>query len=434
MFEMCYNNFVMRYIFHCDLNNFYASVECLENPSLRGQAVAVCGRAEDRHGIVLAKNYVAKGYGIKTGDTIWQAKQKCPSVKIVEARHDVYLKYSRIVRKIYYDYTNRIEPFGIDEAWLDVTGSVKNFEEAVRLADEIRERVKKEVGLTISVGVSFCKVFAKLGSDYKKPDATTLISPENFKDIVWPLPVGDLLFVGKKTAEKLEKLTIKTIGDLANFDKGLISYHFGKVGEMLQQYASGKECEEVRPIDKQEEIKSVGNSMTYYKDIIDREDIYALFLLLAESVSYRMKKYGFMRARNLVVTIRDNNLEFFSKMMKMTPATNLASELADYAMKIFEKDFGYKTKVRGLGIQVSEFCDAEQLSFNTSEEERDKKEKLEKAVDKLRDRFGRNSVQRAIILKDERLKHINIVGDHVVTPAFKEKVENYTKTIINEDF
>ena len=424
----------MRYIFHCDLNNFYASVECLENPSLRGQAVAVCGRAEDRHGIVLAKNYVAKGYGIKTGDTIWQAKQKCPSVKIVEARHDVYLKYSRIVRKIYYDYTNRIEPFGIDEAWLDVTGSVKNFEEAVRLADEIRERVKKEVGLTISVGVSFCKVFAKLGSDYKKPDATTLISPENFKDIVWPLPVGDLLFVGKKTAEKLEKLTIKTIGDLANFDKGLISYHFGKVGEMLQQYASGKECEEVRPIDKQEEIKSVGNSMTYYKDIIDREDIYALFLLLAESVSYRMKKYGFMRARNLVVSVRDNNLTTIAKMMKMTPATNLASEIADYAFAIFEKDFGYKTKVRGLGIHVSEFCDAEQLTFNTKEEVRDKKEKLEKTVDSLRDRFGRNSVQRAIVLKDERLKKINIVGDHVVTPAFKEKVENYTKTIINEDF
>ena len=433
MFEICYNNFVMRYIFHCDLNNFYASVECLENPSLRGQAVAVCGRAEDRHGIVLAKNYVAKSFGIKTGDTIWQAKQKCPSVKIVEARHDVYLKYSRIVRKIYYDYTNRIEPFGIDEAWLDVTGGVHSFAQAEKIANDIRERVKKEVGLTISVGVSFCKVFAKLGSDYKKPDATTVISPENFKEIVWPLPASDLLFVGRKTMAKFEKLTIKTIGDLANFDPSLISFHFGKVGEMLQQYAKGNDQEEVRLVDKKEEIKSVGNSMTYYKDIIDKDDVYALFLILAESVVYRMKKYGFLRARNLVVSIKDNNLETIAKMMKMTPATNLSSEIAGYAFNIFEKYFAYKTKVRGLGIQVSEFCDAEQLSFDVCEQNRDKQEKLERAVDKLRDRFGRNSVQRAIVLKDEKMKSVNIVGDHTITPAFKEDPATYNKRVIDEN-
>ena len=424
----------MRYIFHCDLNNFYASVECLENPSLRGQAVAVCGRAEDRHGIVFAKNYKAKEYNVKTGDTIWQAKQKCPNIKIVEARHHLYLKYSRIVRKIYYNYTNRIEPFGIDEAWLDVTGSVHNFSEAEALANEIRMRVKNEVGLTISVGVSFCKVFAKLGSDYKKPDATTVITPENFKDIVWPLPVSDLLFVGRKTAEKLAKLTIKTIGDLATFDASLISFHLGKVGEMLYRYARGEEREEVREIGKSEEIKSVGNSMTYYKDIINKDDIYALFLLLAESVSTRMKAYGFSRARNLVISVRDNNLEVVSKMAKMTPATNIATEIADYAMKLFEKSFAYKTKVRGLGIHVSEFCDAEQLSFDCHEEQRQKQEKLENAVDKLRERFGRNSVQRAIILKDDKLKNVNIVGDHIVTPAFKEKPENYQKQIIEENF
>lgn len=419
----------MRYILHCDLNNFYASVECLENPKLRGEAVVVCGRVEDRHGIVLAKNYKAKEFGIKTGDTLWQARQKCPDVLSVEARHNVYLKYSRLVRKIYLHYTDYIEPFGIDEAWLDLTGSVFSFAEAEKIADELRERVYKEVGLTISVGVSFCKVFAKLGSDLKKPNATTVITPENFKQKIWGLPVSDLLYVGKATTKRLKELTIETIGDLANFDSNLIKQHLGKVGEMLFSYANGQDNACVRKYDERAEIKSVGNSMTYYKDIILKEDIYALLLLLSESVVARMKKYGFYKARNLVISITDNNLESIIRMRKMNPATDIATEIADYAFELFEKHFAYRTKVRGLGIHVSDFVENDQLMFLDKIKNRRKIEKLQDTVEKIRERFGRKSVQRAIILKDEKMKEINIIEDHVVNPSFKEETQNYHKQI-----
>ncbi|MBQ7452905.1 MAG: DNA polymerase IV [Clostridia bacterium] len=416
----------MRYIFHCDLNNFYASVECNENPSLRGKPVAVCGSEEDRHGIVLAKNYIAKNYGIKTGDTIWQAKQKCPGIVCVTANHSLYLKYSRLVRQTYYDYTDRIEPFGIDEAWLDMTGSVKNFSEAENLASELRKRVREELGVTISVGVSFCKVFAKLGSDYKKPDATTIITPENFKEIVWPLPASDLLYVGRATAEKLQKLNIKTIGELANFDADLLHYHLGKVGTMLQTFARGEQVEEVRRFCEHSEIKSVGNSLTYYKDVVSREDISALFMLLAESVIARMKSYGFVRARNISISITDNNLQTFSKMMKMNPVCGTANALAGYAIQLFDKCFTYSSKIRALGIHVSDFCEGEQVSFYEPQTARQKQENIENAVEKLRGRFGRNSVQRAIMLTDEKLKNISIIDDHVVTPSFKEHPDNYS--------
>ena len=421
----------MRTILHVDLNNFYASVECLENPSLRDKAVVVCGRIEDRHGVVIKKNMKAKQCGIKTGDTLWQARNKCPEVVGVEARHNLYLKYSRIVRKIYLNYTDRIEPFGIDEAWLDISESVKSFEEAQIVADKIREQVRQEVGITISVGISFCKVFAKLGSDLKKPDATTLITPQNYKELVWNLPVSDLLYVGRATNEKLNKLTIKTIGDLAGFDPNLIAFHLGKVGQMLQSYAKGEDESVVKKFDEHDEIKSVGNSMTYYKDIISKEDIYALFLLLCESVVARMKSYGFNKARNLVITVTDNNLNSLTRMTKMTPATDIATEIADYAFALFEKHFAYKSKVRALGIHVSDFVSNEQISFADTIKNRKKQQSLQEAVEKIRQRFGRLSVQRAIIMRDPRMKEINIIEDHVIHPKLTEDAKIYTQNIYN---
>jgi len=407
----------MRYILHCDLNNFYASVECFENPELRGKPVVVCGRTEDRHGIVLAKNYVAKQFGIKTGDVLWEARRKCPDVVSVVARHSLYLKYSRLVRRIYSEYTDRIEPFGIDEAWLDLSGVVHSFDEAEALAGVLRERVKTEVGLTISVGVSFCKVFAKLGSDMKKPDATTVITLENYKLKVWPLPVSDLLFVGRATTAKLLGLNIKTIGDLALFDRNLIKVKLGKIGEMIQDYALGVDCGEVRKYDERAEIKSVGNSLTYYKDVSTREDIYALFLLLSESVVARMKAYGFKKARNLVISVTDNNLNSITRMMKMNPPTDIASEVATCAMQLFEKNFAYRSKVRGLGVHVSDFVESEQIDLFSPTSKREKSERLQMEIENLRNRFGRKTIQRAIVMRDPRMKEINIVDDNTISPT-----------------
>lgn len=207
-----------RTILHCDMNNFYASVECLYNPALRGKPVAVGGDVEARHGIILAKNYEAKKYGVQTGEALWQAKQKCPGLTIVPPSFEKYLRFSRLAREIYGCYTDRIESFGLDECWLDLTGSERLFGGGKAVADKLRERIKFELGVTISVGVSHNKIFAKLGSDMKKPDATTVITRENYKDVVWPLPVSDLLFVGPATTRKLARYGIHTIGQLAQAD------------------------------------------------------------------------------------------------------------------------------------------------------------------------------------------------------------------------
>ena len=413
----------VRYILHCDLNNFYASVECHENPELRGKAVVVCGKVEDRHGVVLAKNYIAKECGIKTGDVLWEARQKCPNLISVEARHELYIKYSRLVRAIYSEYTDRIEPFGIDEAWLDLTGSVHSFSEAEEVANTLRKRVKSEVGLTISVGVSFCKVFAKLGSDMKKPDATTTITPENFREKVWPLPVSDLLYVGRATARRLADLNITTIGDLANFNDALINSKLGKVGLMLLEYARGQECGEVRRYNERAEIKSVGNSLTYYKDISSKDDIYALFLILSESVVARMAKYGFSKARTLSISVTDNNLKSLVRMAKLNPPTNIATDIAAKAFELFEKNFNYSSKVRALGLHLSEWVENEQVSWFETLKSKQKKEKLQKVVESLRTRFGRNSVQRAIVMRDPKMKEMDIISDHSVSPTMFDSLE-----------
>ena len=204
-----------RVILHCDLNCFYASVELLSHPDLRDVPMAVCGDPNSRHGIILAKNEPAKKFGIQTAETIWQAKKKCPDLVLLPPHHDLYREYSRKVNAIYDEYTDLVEPFGIDESWLDVTHTLHLFGgDARALADALRERMKRQLGLTLSVGVSFNKVFAKLGSDYKKPDATTVISRENWKELVWPLQVGDLLYVGGAARKLLKQYGITTIGQL----------------------------------------------------------------------------------------------------------------------------------------------------------------------------------------------------------------------------
>ena len=419
----------MRTILHSDLNNFYASVECLLNPELNGFPVAVCGRQEERHGIVLAKNMQAKQMGVKTGMVIFEAKKLCPDIKCVVARHDLYLKYSRAVRKIYLEYTDQVEPFGIDEAWLDVTNSPKCGGDGYLIAEEIRRRIKEEIGLTVSIGVSFNKVFAKLGSDIKKPDAVTIINKDNFKKIVWKLPASDLLYVGRATKEKLQKLTIKTIGELAVFDKKILINKLGKWGEVLQSYAKGLDQDPVRAYEDRAEIKSVGNSLTYYRDIKTDDDVYALLLLLAESVSYRMKKDGFKFARTVTLTITTNDLKSKTRMTKVESPTNLSQEIADAAFDLFKKNFSWTDGlIRGLGVSVSDFTDREQLNIYGLDPKREKMKKLEELVENMRDRFGRSVINKGIVYADEHMLDLDIKGD--VGALANEKVNCDVSRII----
>ena len=263
-----------RIILHCDLNCFFASVELLSHPDLRHLPVAVCGDPSSRHGIILAKNEPAKRCGVQTAETIWQAKKKCPSLVLLPPHHDRYRVYSKQVNAIYEQYTDLVEPFGIDESWLDVTGSLHLFGgDAAALADTLRHRVREELGLTLSVGVSFNKVFAKLGSDYKKPDATTVISRENWKEIVWPLPVGDLLFVGGAARKLLAQYGVKTIGDLAACPTDMLESLMGKLGTQLHEYACGLDASPVRSRYDREPVKSVGNGTTFPQNLTTWEQV-----------------------------------------------------------------------------------------------------------------------------------------------------------------
>ena len=418
----------MRKILHSDLNNFYASVECLLNPDLKDYPVVVCGRVEDRHGIVLAKNMIAKKAGIKTGMVLYEAKNLCPNLKCVEAHHDIYLAYSRAVKDIYREYTDRVESFGIDEAWLDITNVKKHGGDALKIAEEISSRIKTEIGLTVSIGVSFNKVFAKLASDMKKPDAITVVSAENYKEKVWPLPVGDLLYVGRKTKAKLKDMAINTIGDLACFDQSILTKKLGKVGTMLSIYARGEDQEIVHTKAEMQEIKSVGNSLTYYRDIKTDQDAFALITLLAESVSARMASYGFALARTVHITIISSELEYTTRMSKMHP-TCLAEQIAKEAFALFKKNFAWgNSLVRGLGVAVSDFCEEEQLSIENLTDNSQKKKKLQNTIESLRSRFGRNIINKAVIFADKHMQSMNILETHTenigraVSHGLKEEI------------
>jgi DNA polymerase-4 len=327
----------------------------LLRPELKGLPVVVCGKIKDRHGVVLAKNMIAKNAGIKTGMTLYEARKLQPNLEAVEANHDLYLKYSRLVKKIYSDYTDRIESFGIDEAWLDVTESVKLFGSGENIAEIIRKRVREEIGLTVSIGVSYNKIFAKLGSDIKKPDAVTVIDKGNYKDIVWGLPVSDLLYVGKATAKKLNALGIYKIGQLATFDRCILKQKLGKWGEYLSDYANGNDLSVVCKMGESDDIKSVGNSVTYYRDMDKLEDVMALIYMLAESVSYRMKKSCVGRAKTLHISVVDSELTHYGMQCAFINPTNLSNDIAKTAIDLYKKHYMHIAKVRGLGVSVSNF-------------------------------------------------------------------------------
>lgn len=403
-----------RCVLHIDCNKFYASVECLYRPELRNKPMAVGGDPENRHGIILTKNEIASKYGLTVGEPLWKARQKCPDLVVVPPNYPLYLRFSALARKIYEDYSEFIEPFGLDECWLDVTGSEKSGEE---IAHEIRKRVKSQLGITVSVGVSFNKVFAKLGSDYKKPDAVTVIDESNYKDIAWSLPCGDLLMVGRSAQKKLNAYGINTIGDLADTDVAVLKSLFGKNGEMLHSFANGTECSPVRHKDEISDVKSVGNSTTAPRDLVNEEDVKTVFRVLCESVSTRLREKG-LKGRVVTIYVRDKELSSFSRQIKIPANTDISTEIFYYAMKLFCTNYFWNKPIRSLGVSVSDFdVTYEQFDFEKTVENREKQERLETAVDSLRRRFGNYCIGRACQLKDTELSKFNPHEEHIIHPV-----------------
>ncbi|MBQ3115461.1 MAG: DNA polymerase IV [Clostridia bacterium] len=405
----------MRTILHSDLNNFYASVEVMKNPDLASVPLVVTGSVEDRHGIVLAKNQIAKKLGVKTGEVIWQARKKCGEELVcVLADFPSYYKVSRAVKEIYGRFTDHIEPFGIDECWLDVTDSVKNFGTGEEIAEKIRTAVKEELGVTVSIGVSFNKVFAKLGSDMKKPDAITIINQENFKDLVWKLPIEDLLYVGRATKNKLNKIGVHTIGELACTDKSVLKSLLGVWGKTLYCYANGLDDTPVVSKREDDSIKSISNSLTYYKDLTDFEEVKTLIMLLAESVASRLRESGLGKACTVKLTVTSNQLLTVGKQCTLQIPTHSSVDIAKSCYKMFGQIYKWEYPVRAVGVGVSSFTlGAEQLCICDDNKKGQKADKLDAVVDGIRKKYGNNSVQRATVLQDKRLAELDVGGQEI---------------------
>ena len=422
-----------RTILHSDCNCFYASVELLHHPELRGKPVAVGGDPEARHGIVLTADYTAKRRGVKTGMTLWQAKQVCPDIIFLPPRMDLYLRFSRMAQEIYAEYTDKREPYGIDESWLDVTDSVSLKGDGYHIAQEISNRMKKELGITVSVGVSFNKIFAKLGSDYKKPDAITTMNKDEYRDKAWPLPVSDLLYVGSATNNKLRGIGIRTIGDLARTEESLLVRKLGKMGSILWAFANGYDESPVKLENTSAPIKSVGNSTTTPKDMETDEDVKIVLYILAESVAARLRENGF-RCRTVEISIRDKDLFHFSKQVKLPNASNITREIAEAGYKLYKESYRlpadekelknsrqelYQKPLRSIGIRGTDLVTDyfwEQLDMFMDPQAREKQMKVDAAVDNIRKRFGFYSIQRGLMYQDRILSACDAKSDHTVHP------------------
>ena len=422
-----------RTILHSDCNCFYASVELLHHPELRGKPVAVGGDPEARHGIVLTADYTAKRYGVKTGMALWQAKQVCPDITFLPPRMDLYLRFSRMAQEIYADYTDKREPYGIDESWLDVTDSATLKGDGFHIAQEISSRMKKELGITVSVGVSFNKIFAKLGSDYKKPDAITTMYEDEFQRKAWCLPVSDLLYVGNATNKKLYSMGIRTIGDLAKSDETLLVRKLGKMGSILWAFANGYDESPVKLENTSAPVKSVGNSTTTPRDMETDEDVKIVLYILAESVAARLRENGF-RCRTVEISVRDKELFHFSKQVKLQNASNITKEIAEAGYRLYKDNYRlpaddkelkssrpefFQKPLRSIGIRGTDLVTDyfwEQLDMFMDPQAREKQMKMDETVDIIRKRFGFYSVQRGLMYRDRILSACDAKSDHTVHP------------------
>lgn len=398
------------------MNACFANIELLHHPELRGKPMAVGGDPEARHGIILAKEEIAKKAGVKTGMPLWQAKQLCPDIVFLPPRMDLYMRFSKMAHEIYSDYTDRQEPFGVDESWLDVSEMVTVKRTGYDIAEEIRKRVKFELGITVSIGVSWNKIFAKLGSDYKKPDAVTWITRENYKKIVWELPVSELLGVGKSTEKTLHRLGINTIGQLALCDEGVLVNNMGKNGLMLKSWACGCDDSPVAFENTSAPIKSIGNSTTPPRDMENDDDVYVTMLMLSESVGARLRDQGFY-CNVIEIWVRDCELHSFTRQKKLREATNITEEIMCAAMELFRENYNWEKPLRSVGVRAYSLetaTDSVQLDLFNHEMLRMKKQRADMAVDDIRRRFGYYSVQRAAVVKDKTLPDKDVGKENVL--------------------
>ncbi len=392
-----------RVILHCDCNNFFASVETVLDPSLRDIPMAVTGNEADRHGIVLAKNQLAKAFGIETAETVWSARKKCRDLVTVAPHYDAYADFSARINRIYERFTDLVEPFSIDESWLDVTASQNLFGNGEEIAEIIRRTVKEEIGVTISIGVSFNKLFAKMGSDYKKPDAITVISRENFKQILYPLPVATMLYVGTRTAEELNRMGIRTIGELAATSPAYLVSRLGKNGEMLHRYASGEDDDSVKHTDERAAPKSIGNGMTFRRDLTTAEEVRVGIESLSEEVAARLRAVG-LSARTVSVSIKDPLLQTVSRQAGLLNPTNLSRELAGEAYRLLLSSWNFSRPIRAITVIAMNLTPlgecGEQLSLFSEERDRrhERTERIENTLDSLRGRFGRGVIATGAVL------------------------------------
>ncbi len=394
------------------MNSFFASVELIEHPELKERPVAVCGDPDSRHGIILAKNEPAKAFGIVTAETVSQARRKCPDLILLPPHHDKYRHYSRLINAVYYQYTDMVEPFSIDESWLDVTASVKLFGSGRDIADRIRERVRSELGLTLSAGVSYNKIFAKMGSEYKKPDATTEITRENYKRLLWPQPVENMFFVGFATAQKLRSAGISTIGDLASASDIRLESLLGKQGPLLIKYASGRDDSPVSLSGERDRIKSVGNGITFSRDLKSSEDALTAVTSLSDTVAGRLRKYGF-KAKGVKVDIKDASFKSISRQKQLVKPTHLSSDIKQAAMELISSSWRFPDPIRLITVTAINLTDGEegeQLSFfgngYSSDSEsaaaaEEKSDSIEKAMDDIRRKFGDSSITFGQLLNND---------------------------------
>lgn len=389
----------VRTILHCDMNSCYASIEQATQPELRHKAIAVCGSTEERHGIVLAKSQEAKVCGVRTGEAIWEARQKCPELIVVRPHYNTYLEYSAAAHRMYLQYTQRVEPFGLDECWLDVTGTERSFGAGEDIALALRTQIKKELGITLSIGVSFNKMFAKLGSDYKKPDAQTLISPENYRDVVWPLPVQDLFGVGPATKRKLRKHGLFTIGELARVDRDFMFRLMGVNGVRLLAIANGEDASEVMPYDYRPPIKSVGHGSTFRRDLLNVDEVDRAVLHLSQEVMRRLIKYE-LAATAVTLWVKDSDFNHMHFHTRLPYPTQNALEITRAVIPLFRDNYAWRENVRALTIRAEDLMrakDCYQLDVFSNYHMHAKQESVAHTIYELRQRYGDNAITYASI-------------------------------------
>ena len=403
-----------RAILHSDANGFYASVDMVLNPELRGKAVAVCGSIEDRHGIILAKSEKAKRSGVKTGMVAWQARMACPDLILVPPHYDYYVKFSKMIQKIYARYTDQIEPFGMDECWLDVTHSQMK---PMDIAEHIRREVREELALTVSIGVSFNKVFAKLGSDMKKPDAITEITRENFREKVWDLPCSELLYCGRATTQKLESIGVQTIGQLANLSTDVLKHKLGKNGIMLWNYANGLDTSRVAHEAYSSPAKSVGHGITCTDDLTSPEEAQRVIFALSQDIGAKLRSMG-LRAKGVHLSVRDNALRTVGWQILLKAPTQDELYIANEAFAILLSNYHWEKNVRSLtvtAINLEKNEEPTQPSFlDTPSNE--KRERLTRTIDEIHELFGKDALVPALILDEKKMPHG--VYDELIMPGW----------------